>query len=100
MCTLCNQKYKLNEKTMKEDPVHCLEQEAKPKSGNKPISKNSETSVLQARIDEFDQKRRNGEEAVVLEPVEGAAQASELPMLKTRRQKGLMGFVQSVFHMF
>jgi hypothetical protein len=101
MCTSCLQKYKLTDQTMQTDPVHELEQQAKPSPVNKSIEQNSETGVLQARITAFDESERESEEAIVLEPVSGEESAKpDLPMLKTRRQKGMLGFVQSVFHMF
>ena len=79
---------------MFEDPVHKLTQAAKPSRINEAVESNSETNVLRARIQTFDEELRT-DDKVVLEPVNGKS----FPMLKTRRQKGLLRFVQSVFHL-
>ncbi len=101
MCMACQRKYKLTKDTMRSDAVHRLKQAAKAPAENRAIEQNSETNILRARIDAFDEKSRQGDSDVVLEPVgkDEPAKTKALPMLKTRRQKGLFGFVQSVFNL-
>ena len=101
MCTLCNIKYKLTRQTMKADVLHHV-QKKKPKKTpveHPIIEENSETNILRARIDEFNRKRSEGEQNVVLEPVGSDVSEKPLPMLKSPRRRGLFGFMQSMFNM-
>jgi hypothetical protein len=79
---------------MSVDPVHGLERVAKPKRTNRDLEANSETKVLHSRIDTLDGGDRKDEDNVILQPVK---KSQSMPMLKTRRQKGLLHFLRSIF---